>query len=240
MSSLTGSRHPDSLQSAATLGAISDEELVSLLRGGSDRAFEILAARYHARLLRFCASMLRSREDAEDALQDVLISALRALRADDRQINVRPWLYQIARNRCINNLRSAQRVRLELLDDQQPQGGRSVVESISDREEFRTLVADVRALPEAQSAALLLREFDGYAYEQIAATMDTTVSGVKSLLFRARAGLRASSATRAARPATCCAAQRPEHRAACTVAYHAARERSDPAALSHAAAAVAA
>jgi len=100
------------------LGAMSDDELVALLRHGSDPAFETLAARYQPRLLRFCASMLGSREDAEDALQDVLISALGALRADDREINLRPWLYRIARNRCIDDLRRARRLSFELLDDQ--------------------------------------------------------------------------------------------------------------------------
>jgi RNA polymerase sigma factor (sigma-70 family) len=183
---------------------MSDDELVALLRHGSDPAFETLAARYQPRLLRFCASMLGSREDAEDALQDVLISALGALRADDREINLRPWLYRIARNRCIDDLRRARRLSFELLDDQQPERGGGVAESVSGRERLRDLVDDVRALPDSQATALLAREFDGRSYEQIATAMDTTVPGVKSLLVRARAGLRASSASRAgaACPAT--------------------------------------
>jgi RNA polymerase sigma factor (sigma-70 family) len=178
------------------LTARSDEQLLALLRHGSDRAFETLAARYRTRLQRYCWSMLRSDENAEDAVQDVLMSALRGLRADDRPILVRPWLYQVARNRCINELRRAHRIRFEPLDDEHPHAAPTACETLSSREHLRHLLADVHALPGKQCAAIVLREFDGYAYKQIATAIDTTVPGVKSLLVRARIGLRASSAVR--------------------------------------------
>jgi RNA polymerase sigma factor (sigma-70 family) len=179
-----------------SLAARSDEQLLTLLRDGSDRAFEVLAARYRARLQRFCWSMLRSNEGAEDAVQDVLVSALRGLRADDRPIQVRPWLYQVARNRCINELRRARKLRFEPLGEEHPHDAPTACERLSSREHLRNLVADVHALPDKQCAALVLREFDGFAYKQIATAMETTVPGVKSLLVRARIGLRASSALR--------------------------------------------
>jgi len=178
------------------LTARSDEELVALLRQGRHGAFETLATRYQTRLLRFCWKILHSKEDAEDALQDVLAAAFRALVADDREILVRPWLYRIARNRCINELRRARRVRVDLLDDQHDENGHTLVEKLAKRQQFHELVADVKALPETQRTALLLREIDGFAYQQIATAMGTTVPGVKSLLVRARAGLRHSSIAR--------------------------------------------
>jgi len=207
----------------------SDQELVALLRQGRHGAFEMLATRYQARLLRFCWKILHSKEDAEDALQDVLAAAFRALVADDREIEIRPWLYRIARNRCINELRRARRVRVDLLDDQHDDNARTLVEKLANRQRFRELVADVQALPETQRTALLLREIDGFAYQQIATAMGTTVPGVKSLLVRARAGLRHSSlardtgfasprrpATRERRPATA-------SRGARTISYQSAR-----------------
>jgi RNA polymerase sigma factor (sigma-70 family) len=214
---------------ADSVCALSDEQLVAHLRQGRVHAFEILAERYQARLLRFCWNILHSKEDAEDALQDVLVSAFRSLAADDRQISVRPWLYEIARNRCINELRRSRKVHFEQLDDEHPEGARSVIEAVSSREQFRELVDDVHALPGTQSTALLLREFDGCAYQQIATAMDTTVPGVKSLLVRARAGLRASATSRDARlgprgPTTAseraCATA---HRTACAAGYKNAR-----------------
>ena len=68
-------------------------------------AFEALFDRYHSRLLAFCRHMLRSTEDAEDVLQEVFVKAHAAMLADERPINARPWLYRIARNRCLNHLR---------------------------------------------------------------------------------------------------------------------------------------
>ncbi len=65
-------------------------------------------ARYESRLLAFCRHLLGSREDAEDVLQEVMTAAFNAILADDRPINVRPWLYRIARNRSLNHLRRAQ------------------------------------------------------------------------------------------------------------------------------------
>ena len=83
----------------------SDERLIALIRRGSHHAFEALVARYQSRLLAFCRHMLSSREDAEDVLQEVFAAAFSAMVADERPINVRPWLYRIARNHSLNHLR---------------------------------------------------------------------------------------------------------------------------------------
>ena len=82
-----------------------DERLIALIRDGQERAFETLFERYQARLLAFCRGMLASAEDAEDVLQEVFVAAHKAIVADNRAINARPWLYRIARNRCLNHLR---------------------------------------------------------------------------------------------------------------------------------------
>lgn len=179
-------------------GEPSDEDLVALLRQGQQSAFESLASRHHARLLSFCRRMLRSREDAEDALQDVYAAAFRAIVADEREIHVRPWLYRIARNRCINELRRAKAVGVDSLEDHPAHHGRTAVEEVVSRQVLRELLDDLHALPQTQRTALTLREFDGLAYAQIAAAMHTTVPAVKSLLVRARRALRDSSTARAA------------------------------------------
>ena len=101
-SSATGLRGPSAL-----LRLQSDERLITLTRRGQHAAFEVLCARYQTRLLSFCRHMLASREDAEDVLQEVFAAAFNAVLADDRDINVRPWLYRIARNRSLNHLRRA-------------------------------------------------------------------------------------------------------------------------------------
>ena len=167
----------------------SDERLVALIRRGNHGAFEALVARYQSRLLAFCRHMLSSREDAEDVLQEVFAAAFNAMLADDREINVRPWLYRIARNRSLNHLRRTQAVGMDSMDIHLSEGGLTTADKVHKREEFRLLIADVQDLPETQRTALLLREIDALSYEQIAEAMETTVPSVKSLLVRARVSL---------------------------------------------------
>jgi len=167
----------------------SDERLIELTRGGQQAAFEALVARYHQRLLAFCRHMLRSREDAEDVLQEVFAAAFNAIMADSREINARPWLYRIARNRSLNHLRRNTAIGVDSMDTHFADAGQSTSEKAHKRAEFRLLLDDIGHLPETQRSALVLREMDALSYEQIAEAMDTTVASVKSLLVRARIGL---------------------------------------------------
>ena len=166
-----------------------DERLVTFVRRGNQHAFEALVSRYESRLLAFCRHMLGSREDAEDVLQEVFAAAFNAMQADERAINVRPWLYRIARNRSLNHLRRTQAVGVDSMDIHLAEGGQTTADKVHKREDFRMLIVDVQGLPETQRTALLLREIDALSYEQIAEAMDTTVPSIKSLLVRARVSL---------------------------------------------------
>ncbi len=167
----------------------SDERLIVLIRRGNTAAFEMLVSRYESRLLAFCRHLLGSREDAEDVLQEVLTAAFNAILADERPINVRPWLYRIARNRSLNHLRRIQAIGVDSMDHHFSEHGASTADKVHEREEFRMLVGDIHDLPETQRTALVLREMDALSYEQIAEAMETTVPSVKSLLVRARVSL---------------------------------------------------
>jgi RNA polymerase sigma factor (sigma-70 family) len=179
------------------LRAAGDEKLVALTRRARDDAYEVLIERYRGRLLGFCQHMLRSREDAEDVLQEVYVAALRAMRGDDRPIQVKPWLYKIARNRCLNQMRRRSDVPVESMDSFERGEGESALDAAAGRERLREIVSDVHDLPEQQRSALILREFDALSYKQIADAMDTTVPAVKSLLVRARVGLAGAATARA-------------------------------------------
>src|SRR5215468_600649 len=167
----------------------SDERLIAMVRRGNHHAFEALVGRYQSRLLAFCRHMLSSREDAEDVLQEVFAAAFNAVLADEREINVRPWLYRIARNRSLNHLRRASAIGVDSMDVHLAEHGLSTGDRVLRRESFRELLTDVQQLPETQRTALLLREIDALSYEQIADAMETTVPSVKSLLVRARISL---------------------------------------------------
>ena len=183
-SDLVGLRAP-----SAFLRLQSDEKLVTLTRRGNQSAYEALVGRYHARILGFTRHMLASKEDAEDVTQESFAAAYSAMMADERAINVKPWLYRIARNRSLNHLRRQTAIGVDDFDHHVANQGRTTEDEVSQREELRQLMTDVRELPESQRTALLLREIDALSYDQIAEAMETTVPSVKSLLVRARGGL---------------------------------------------------
>jgi RNA polymerase sigma factor (sigma-70 family) len=167
----------------------SDEQLVALFRAGNEDAFRVIHDRYRARLFAYARQMLPgSRQDAEDALQDVFVRAYRALRASDRPVSLRAWLYRVAHNRCIDELRRPVPPSPEVLEIVRPPAVDPLAEA-ERREHLRRLVADVRRLPDQQRSALLMRELNGLSYNEMADALGVTVPAVKSLLVRARVGL---------------------------------------------------
>src|ERR687885_1716122 len=104
-------------RSPRLLGALSDERLVDQVRRGNEAAFEAIYDRHHRGILAFCRHMLGSREEAEDALQHTFMAAYRDLVGSDKDIQLRAWLYAIARNRCLSLLRSRRERPVDELED---------------------------------------------------------------------------------------------------------------------------
>ncbi|MDX6660091.1 MAG: hypothetical protein QOJ55_913 [Solirubrobacteraceae bacterium] len=174
---------------ATLLRLRSDDQLLALFRAGNDEAYRVIHDRYRQRLFAYMRQMLAgSRPDAEDALQDVFLRAYGALRADDRPIALRAWLYRVAHNRCIDQLRRPAPASADVYDvTRSPLT--DPLEEAERREDLRRLVADVRRLPDQQRSALLMRELEGLSYAELAEAHDVSVPAVKSLLVRARLGL---------------------------------------------------
>jgi RNA polymerase sigma factor (sigma-70 family) len=175
---------------ASLLRLRSDEQLLALFRAGSEDAFRAIHDRYRQRLFAYARQMLSpsSRQDAEDVMQDVFVRAYGALRADDREVNVRAWLYRVAHNRCIDHLRRPTPPAAEIFEMSRKPLHDPIVEA-QRRDDLARLVEDVARLPEQQRSALLMREIDGMSYADLADALDVTVPAVKSLLVRARVGL---------------------------------------------------
>src|SRR6188768_4284134 len=94
---------------ADSVGAISDHTLVAQVRRGDDRAFEALYQRYHRRIQAYVFGMVKDHQRAEDVTQEVFVSALRRMRATERPIAFKPWIYEIAKNACIDQFRRSKR-----------------------------------------------------------------------------------------------------------------------------------
>src|SRR3954451_9678103 len=176
------------------LAAMSDDTLVGLIAAGSDDAFAVLDDRYRRRLVRFARGFgPGGTADAEDVVQDALVRAVRALRNGSRPDALGPWLHRITRN-CALDLNASRRRHpvVELVD---PAGWEGLIAEDADTAVERSLgvrglVADVGRLPDTQRSALVLRELEGRSYADIADELDVTVPAVKSLLVRARQGLK--------------------------------------------------
>ena len=173
----------------------SDEQLVALFRAGHEDAFRIIHDRYRQRLFAYTRQMLPHRQDAEDALQDIFVRAYSGLRANHRELALRAWLYRVAHNRCIDELRRPSPPPPEVMELLRAPASDPIAEA-DQRESLRRLIADVRRLPEQQRSALLMRELGGMSYADMASALGVTIPAVKSLLVRARLALGQAIAAR--------------------------------------------
>jgi RNA polymerase sigma factor (sigma-70 family) len=163
----------------------SDESLVAIAREGDERAFEMLYERHGPAILRYCRSLLRSTQEAEDVKQEVFVLAISALRRGAQPDAFRPWLYRVAHNACMSHLRIRRPVLVA--DNGVLVGPAAAAEPVDGhREELRQLLDDIGKLPDVQRGALLLREMDGFSYEQVGEVLGLPLSTVRASIFRAR------------------------------------------------------
>ena len=163
---------------------------MSLFRGGNDDAFRVIHDRYRQRLHAYSRQMLAgSVADAEDVVQEIFVRAYGGLRSSDRELALRAWLYRIAHNRCIDEVRRPQPIATAAIEELTATPAADPMARIEQRDALRRLIADVRRLPEQQRSALLMRELGGMPYADVAQALAVSVPAVKSLLVRARVGL---------------------------------------------------
>jgi RNA polymerase sigma factor (sigma-70 family) len=144
-----------------------------------------LYERHSPAIHRYCRSLLRSTQEAEDVKQEVFVLTISALRRGAAPDAFRPWLYRVAHNACMSHLRIRRPV---LVADNGVLVGPAVAaEPVQHhREELRQLLDDIGNLPDVQRGALLLREMDGFSYEQVGEVLGLPLSTVRASIFRAR------------------------------------------------------
>lgn len=149
-----------------------------------------LHRRYARQIHRFCARQLGNREEAEDATQQTFINALRGLENGASVEFEAAWLFKIAKNVCLNSRRSSfRRRRMETPGDALDKFEHVLPSLEPDADALIGLVEALRNLPELQRQAILLREWQGLSYKEIATVLEVSESAVETLLFRARRSL---------------------------------------------------
>ena len=176
------------------MAAITDDELILLYRDGDAEAFDTLFDRHYPSVYNFARMMLRSREEAEDVLQDAFLAVARTARRYEPRGHFRTWLMRIARNLCLNRIQAA-RVRrrvagqggIELIDPPSPDPGPD--EHVATAERIENLRSQIADLPDGQREALVLYAFEDLSYRDISGILDVPIGTVKTLIHRARATL---------------------------------------------------
>jgi RNA polymerase sigma factor (sigma-70 family) len=173
-----------------------DHELVAALRRGDDRAFEQLYSRYQRRISAYVFGMVKDYGRAEDVTQEVFISALRRMRETERPINFKPWVYEIAKNACIDQFRRSRRAEEVSFDAGDGLGsadqGRLVAgeptpdAAVDAKQQLDHLCGAFGGLSDSHHEILVLRELEGLSYREIGDRMGLSRPGVESTLFRAR------------------------------------------------------
>ena len=152
-------------------------------------SFDRLTERYRPELLAYLARLLGDVHDAEDVCQDALLRAYRAFDRLAPDSNVRAWLYKIATNTAFNALKHRQRNAAHTADidlDTLPAGS-----TVSDRrEQLRAVKRAVEALPPKQRAALMMRQFHGLGYAEIAVSLQCSVESARANVYQAIRRLR--------------------------------------------------
>jgi RNA polymerase sigma factor (sigma-70 family) len=182
--------NPARLAGSGLLRTQTDARLVDLVRAGNDTAFEAIVLRYQRSLMRHCRRLLPAAR-AEDAVQQTLVRALEAMRADRRELDLGPWLHRIAHNTAIDSLRRVDSHWEEL--DEGTDGVEPTHAAAERRARFRSVISSVGELPARQRRALVLRELEGRSYDEIASDLGVTGPVVRGLLNRARNTMRAGA-----------------------------------------------
>ena len=166
------------------------DDLIKKIAKGDKSAFEKLVSEYQSRIYSLCFGFLSNREDALDITQEVFIKIYRSASSFKSESKLSTWIYSITKNMCIDFLRKQKKYSHQelpnILPDMDTPSPQEIAEKAENRETVRSAVA---ALPEYHRLVILLREYEGLSYSEIAEILSISEGTVKSRISRARAYL---------------------------------------------------
>ena len=186
---------------AASLADRSDEDLVRAGRAGDGACFEELVRRYMKPIFNFAYRMLGNYAEADDVAQDVFVQVYRSLPTMRTDLPFKPWLYVVARNRCLDVLKRKRPINFSAIED--PERGEGVLDRVADPDPLpeevfertdlqRVLREAIEKLPEKYRTVVALRYASGLTFAEIGEALGLPENTVKTHFQRAKAALRAS------------------------------------------------
>ncbi|MEA3446116.1 MAG: sigma-70 family RNA polymerase sigma factor [Bacteroidota bacterium] len=180
---------------------VSEQEFIKALKSGSNKAFGELVEKYQGLVTNTCYGFVLNKDDADDLAQEVFVEAYQGLANFREDSKISTWLYRIAINKSIDEIRRKTRKKrltkltglfgkedrpLSIADNNIP----NPEQQLESEERLQILNSAIDKLPGNQAIALRLSKFEGLASKEIAEIMDTSLSSVDSLIHRARANLK--------------------------------------------------
>lgn len=165
-------------------GQVEDSILVRAAQNGDVDAFEELVRRYQTSIYRVALRMLGSRADAQDAVQETFVRAWRALPRFRHDSAISTWLYRIVTRRALDRI--ASRRSTGTLDEVEVEAGPDPAQAAEHQERLRAIRRAIAKLPPDQRAAIVLREFEGLSYQEVAQVLGASVPAIKTRIHRAR------------------------------------------------------
>ena len=166
----------------------SDHELIRDFKNGNDKAFNILVLRYQEKIYWVVRRLLPDHDEADDVVQDIFVKVYRSLNSFKGDSSFYTWLYRIAVNLSLNEIRRKKTRRTFALDDtaaQYESGDVLPLEQMERDERTRLIKEAIERLPEKQKKVFVLRYYEELPYEEISKILKTSVGGLKANYFHA-------------------------------------------------------
>lgn len=178
-----------------------ETQLIPQLKEGDEKAFKNLVDTFQEKVLNTCLGFVPNQHDAEDIVQDVFLEVFRSVHKFRGDAKLSTWIYRITTTKCLEHIRAKKREkrksffqsligmhenadRIKAFDFNHP----GVL--LENKERSKTLFAAIEKLPENQRVAFTLHKIEGLSYQEITAVMETSLSSVESLIFRAKKNLK--------------------------------------------------
>jgi RNA polymerase sigma-70 factor (ECF subfamily) len=168
----------------------SDEELVEACLAGEESAFDVVVGRWEKRIRGAIYRFIGSEDDARDLCQEAFLKAYRSLGSFKQEARFSSWLYQIALNLCRDRLRRRRGRTMVSLDELEEGGaamtmpGPTALDLLQERDVSRLVAGAIASLADEQREVIILKEYQGLTFLEIAQVLDMPISTVKTRLYR--------------------------------------------------------